>query len=139
MSGKLSKQNWILLAVTTPFIAGLTHLALESVRSAPVLASDTRDVSFKVVFDERVGFPQTIRQSTVEKLLGPEYEIVARPGPAEPRARDRSAEAGDSRDCRIQRHGGLLTLRVPQWASSVEIAGRLEQLGRVKSVTIYMK
>src|SRR5579872_3449984 len=121
MSGDLSKQNWIMLAVTSPFIAGLTHLALESVRSAPAVASDTRDVSFKIVFDERVGFPQTIRQSTIEKLLGPEYEIVTRSGPAEPSPIDRSTEGSDNRDCRIQRHGGLLTLRVPQGASSAEI------------------
>ena len=140
MSGDLSKQNWIMLVVTTPFIAGLTHLALESVRSAPPVAtSETREVSFKVVFDERVGFPQTIRQSTIEKLLGPEYEIVERRGPADFSASDRSADGSDFRDCRIQHHGGLLTMRVPQGASSAEIAGRLEQLSRVKLVTVYMK
>jgi hypothetical protein len=33
----------------------------------------------------------------------------------------------------------LLTLRVPQGANSAEIAGRLEQLSRVKSVTFVMK
>jgi hypothetical protein len=139
MSGDLSKRNLIILAVTIPFVAGLTHLALNSVRSAPPVSSETRAVSFKVVFDERVGFPQTIRQSTIEKLLGPEYEIIARRGAEEQSASDRSAEASDSRDCRIQHHGGFLMLRVPQWASSAEIAGRLEQLSRVKSVTIHMK
>jgi hypothetical protein len=127
MAGDLSKKNWLMLAITVPFIAGMTYLAWQNVKSRPAFATDTRDVSFKIVFDDRVGFPQTIRQSTIEKLLGPEYEIVARP---------RSGEAGDSRDCRIQRHGGLLTVRVPQSASSAEIAARLEQLSRVKLVTV---
>jgi len=89
--------------------------------------------------DERVNFPQTIRESTIGKLLGPEYEIVARPGAAKKSSGGRPATATDSRDCRIERHGGLLTLRVPQAASSTEIAGRLEQLGRVKSVKVHMK
>jgi hypothetical protein len=139
MSGDLSKQNWIMLAITTPFIAGLTHLALDSVRSAPPVEPDSRAVSFKVVFDDRVSFPQTIRQSTIEKLLGPEFEIVVRRGPADLSSSDRSAEGSDFRDCRFQNHGGSLTLRVPQGASPAEIAGRLEQLSRVKLVTVSTK
>jgi hypothetical protein len=137
MSGELSKQSWMLLAVTTPFIAGLTHLAIDSLRSAAPATPEARDVSFRVLFDDRVSFPQTIRQSTIEKLLGPEYEIVARRSAADQPTGDRSAEVSESRNCRIDHHGGLLTLRVPQEASTGEIAGRLEQLSRVKSVTIY--
>jgi hypothetical protein len=127
MAGDLSKKNWLMLAVTAPFIAGMTHLAWQNVNSGPASAADKRDVSFKIVFDDRVSFPQTIRQSTIEKLLGPDYEIVARPLPGEP---------SDCRDCRIRQHGGLLTVRVPQSASSAEIAARLEQLSRVKFVTV---
>jgi len=128
MAGDLTKQNWLLLAVTTPFIAALTHLAIQSVYTVPATASETRNVAFKIVFDDRVSFPQTISQSTIEKLLGPEYEIVARNQPG---------QMSDGRDCRIQQHGGLLTLRIPQEANSAEIAGRLEQLSRVKLVTLF--
>jgi hypothetical protein len=72
-------------------------------------------------------------------LLGPEYELVPSRYAAEQPVRRHTGEAGDSRDCQINYQGGLLTVRVPKWASSVDIAGRLEQLSRVKSVTIYMK
>jgi len=126
MSGDLSKQNWFKLALATPLIAGLTHLALQSLYSVPAPACETRDVSFKIVFDDRVGFPQMIRQSTIEKMLGPEYEIVGRSQPGQGR---------DSRDCPIQQHGGLLKLRIPPEANPAEIADRLEQLSRVKFVT----
>lgn len=128
MPGDLSRQNWVMLALTTPFIAGLTHLALQSLYTVPAPACDTRSVAFKIVFDDRVSFPQTIRQSTIEKLLGAGYEIVARSEPG---------QVSDDRDCRIERHGGLLTLRIPPEASPAEIAGRLEQLSRVKFVSVY--
>ena len=139
MSSELSKQDWVMLALTTPFIAGMTHLALESVCSVQPEVLETRDVSFKVVFDDRVSFPQTISQSTVVKLLGPEYEIVAPRGAAQPSTGARPAAASGGRDCRIDGHGGLLTLRVPEEASPAEIARRLEKLGRVKLVNVHTK
>ena len=139
MWGDLSKKNRIMLAATLPLIAGLTYLALSSLRSVQPVIPETRDVSFKIEFDDRVTFPQTIRQRTIEKLLGLEYQIVAPRHSTGVPTGERSSEASDGGDCHFNRHGGFLTLRVPQSASSVEIAGRLEQLGRIKSATIDIK
>jgi hypothetical protein len=148
MPGDLNKQNWMMLSATTPFIAGLIYLAIYSIQPAQSAVPVTRDVSFKVVFDERVSFPQTIRQSTIKRLLGPEYEIVMSAGEqvapegestADPATTAWPSGAGSVRDCVIDDHGGLLTLRVPQAANSADIAARLGQLGRIKLITVYMK
>jgi hypothetical protein len=135
----LSKQRWAMFIATSPFLAGMLYLAVRNAAgSAEPAVADTRVVTFKVYFDDRVRFPEKIRQSTIKMMLGPGFEIVDGHRSVElPAVRSHSEKERD-RDCQIHHQGGLLALRVPQRAVTADVAARLSQLARIKTVIIYM-
>jgi hypothetical protein len=111
-------------------VAGFLPLLLA--RSVPAdgpapaaLPPGTKIVSFKLFFDERAQFPQTIRQSTIERLLGGGYEL------ADPSA----STAGH--DWTVEHDGGVISLRAPENAKSSDIVSKLERLGRIRLVKSY--
>ncbi len=135
---ELTKVRWSMLLVTTPFIAALLYLAVRNAGSAELVASDSRIVSFKVYFDERVRFPENIRQSTIKMLFGPGYAIVDADRAADVSRAHQPAEKERDCDCRVTHQGGLLALRVPQHAVTADIAAKLSRLSRIKTIVIHM-
>lgn len=133
---------WGIAVVGFVSVAGLLPLVLarsmtpaDPAPGAP--APGTKIVSFKLYFDERAQFPQTIRQSTIERLLGPGYELSDYTGSRPGRASEIGAYSSGGRDWTVEEDGGVIVLRAPENAKSADIITRLERLSRIRLVKSY--
>ncbi|MBI3862182.1 MAG: hypothetical protein HY290_09835 [Planctomycetia bacterium] len=138
MPDDLSKQRWTMVAATTPFMAAMLYLAVHSAGSAEPPVAETRVVSFKVFFDERVRFPETIRQSTIKMLFGPGYEIIEARAQTESPVEAPQPSKHREPDCKIYIQGGLLTLKVPNAVATAQIVAKLKRLTRIKDIEVHM-
>lgn len=94
----------------------------------------TKIVSFKLFFDDRAQFPQTIRQSTIERLLGSGCELADFTGSRHSRGSETGAYSSGGHDWTVEEDGGVIVLRVPESAKSADIITKLERLSRIRLV-----
>jgi hypothetical protein len=134
---------WGVAVVAVVSVAGFVPLLLARTEPAdPVPGArepvpGTKVVSFKLYFDERAQFPQTIRQSTMERLLGPGYELVESTASRGSQSGETGTTSVGGRDCTLEHDGGVISLRVPESAKSADIVSKLERLGRIRLVRSY--
>jgi hypothetical protein len=117
-------------------VFGFVPLIL-ALAEAPETPPAERFISFRLFFYDRTRFPQTIRQSSIEFLLGPEYQLVAGGESRASRWRSADSDPNDFRDRRIYADGGVITLRTPEHARRRAVADKLELMSRIKMVRIY--
>jgi len=134
---------WGVAVVAVVSVAGFVPLLLARTEPAdPVPGArepvpGTKVVSFKLFFDERAQFPQTIRQGTIERLLGPGFELVDSPASRGGQSGETGPASEGGRDCTLGRGGGVISLRAPENAKSADIVSKLERLGRIRLVRSY--
>jgi hypothetical protein len=129
------RTDWSWGGVVISFAAVLGFAPLLLALSAPAEPLPTEKlVSFKLYFFDRTRFPQTIRQTTIAMLLGPDYELVQGTEPRVPSWRDAELDEAAANDCQVYIDGGVITLRAPDYARRRAIADKLELISHVKRV-----
>ena len=134
---------WGVAVVVAVSVAGFVPLLLARTEPADPVPGGrepvpgTKIVSFKLYFDERAQFPQTIRQGTIERLLGPGYELVESPSSRGGQSGDTGTASAGGRDCTLEHDCGVISLRAPENAKSADIVSKLERLGRIRLVRSY--
>lgn len=131
-----TQLSWIVVVFAFASIFGLVPLLL-ALAETPEPPPADKLLSFRLFFYDRTRFPQTIRQSTIDLLLGPEYQLVAGGESRAFRWRDAESDPGDFRDRRIYIDGGVITLRAPLHARKRVVADKLELMSRIKAVRTY--
>jgi len=127
---------WGVVFIVFASIFGFVPLVL-ALAEAPEPPPAEKLISLKLFFYDRTRFPQTIRQTTIDFLLGPEYQLVAGGESRAVRWRDAESDPSDFRDRRIYIDGGVITLRAPQNARRRAVADKLELMSRIKMIQIY--